>query len=261
MATPASISKPEPGDVLSPSQCNAYLSCSARWFFKHVAKLPDPASGSLVRGRAVHKVVNYWFAYRMELGTPPEPGEMAEAYDNAWEQAAEGAAFGASEDIAELRASGEQLAAKYLAEAAPEIDPAALDVPVSGEIGGVRVRGYVDLLDVNGCIVDLKTSSRKPSGVSPDYALQVATYAQIGPTYATGEVRLDTIVSTKQTQLVSIGYTVSDDDRRMTERIYPHVQRLMKAGAYAPNRSSNLCSRKYCPFADVCCDEFGGHVE
>ena len=256
-----STSKPAPGDVLSPSQLNGFLNCSAKWFFKHVEKLPDPASGSLVRGRAVHKVVNYWFQYRMELGTTPEPGEMAEAYDNAWEQASEGAAFGATEDIAELKASGEQLAAKYLAEAAPEIDPAALDVPVTGEIGGVKVRGYIDLLDLGGRIVDLKTASRKPSGVSPDYALQVATYAQIGPGFATGEVRLDTIVATKQTQLVSIGYTVSDDDRRMTERLYPHVQRLMKAGAVCPNRSSNLCSRKYCAFADRCISEFGGHVE
>jgi len=27
----------------------------------------------------------------------------------------------------------------------------------SGEIGGVTVRGYVDLMDANGCIIDLKT--------------------------------------------------------------------------------------------------------
>ena len=258
---PELTSKPAPGDVLSPSQINQYLGCSARWHYRHVEKLPDPASGSLVRGRAVHKVVNYWFQYRMELGTTPEPGEMAEAYDNAWEQASEGAAFGATEDIAELKASGEQLAAKYLAEAAPEIDPAALDVPVTGEIGGVKVRGYIDLLDLEGRIVDLKTASRKPSGVSPDYALQVATYAQIGPGFATGEVRLDTVVATKAVQLVSIGYTVSDEDRRMTERLYPHVQRLMKAGCYAPNRNSNTCSKRYCSFWAECTAEFGGHVE
>ena len=29
---------------------------------------------------------------------------------------------------------------------------------------------------------------------------------------------------------------------------------------YLPNRSSNLCSFKHCPFASVCEDEFGGRV-
>ena len=32
-------------------------------------------------------------------------------------------------------------------------------------------------------------------------------------------------------------------------------------GIYFPNRNSNLCSRKYCNFADACCKEFGGCVE
>ncbi len=44
------------------------------------------------------------------------------------------------------------LAQKYLVEA-----------PVAGQSGGVAVRNYVDPMDVNGCIVDLKTASKKPS--------------------------------------------------------------------------------------------------
>jgi putative RecB family exonuclease len=243
---------------LSPSSVNTFLNCSARWHYGRVRRLPDPPSGSLVRGKAVDRLINYWFRFRME-GLTPDGGQLAEAYDEIWEGEAEGAAFGVTEDVDELKASGEALASKYLAEAAPEIEPAQLAVPVAGAIAGVPVRGYIDLIDVNGCIVDFKTSSRKPSGVSPDYALQMASYAQLAPGVS-GEVRLDTIVATKQTQLVTIGYQVSDADRLMTERIYPHVQAGMRSGFYAPNRGSNLCSRKHCPFADACLEEFGGHV-
>lgn len=243
---------------LSPSSVNCYLGCSARWKYKYIDRLPDPASGSLVRGRAVHKLVNYWFAMSME-GPPPDHEVLGNAYDDIWDEVSEGAAFGAGEDVDELKASGEMLAHQYLTEVAPEIRPAALDVAVSGEIGGVKVRGFVDLLDTSGRIIDLKTASRKPGGVSHDYALQVATYAQLTPG-ATGEVRLDTVVSTKVPQLVNIAYTVSDEDRRMTERIYPHVQSLMQAGCYAPNRGSTLCSRRYCAFADECVAQWGGHV-
>lgn len=245
--------------VLSPSRVNCFLSCSARYHYRYVERLPDPPSGSLVRGRAVHRLVNHWFRLKMD-GLAPETGELAEAYNEIWDAECEGAAFGAGEDLEEIKASGASLAAKYLAEAAPEIQPAAIDVPVTGEIGGTPVRGFIDLMDTSGCIVDLKTASRKPSGVSPDYALQIATYATLAPG-ASGEVRLDTVVSTKQPQLVNIGYTVSEADRTMCERIYPHVKRGMDGGYYAPNRGSNLCSRKYCSFWERCSEEFGGIVE
>lgn len=248
-----------PERVLSPSQANAYLSCSARWHYRYVQRLPDPASGSLVRGRAVHKLVNHYFKFRIE-GLTLDNGHLAEAYDEIWEQESDGAAFASGEDVEETKQSGAALAAKYLSEAAPEIEPAQLDIPVSGTIGGVAVRGYVDLLDVHGTIVDLKTASRKPSGVSPDYALQVATYAALTPG-ASGNVRIDTVVSTKQPQLVSIEYNVPDADRQLVERIYPRVQAGMASGYYCPNRGSNLCSRKYCAFADACVAEHGGVVE
>jgi putative RecB family exonuclease len=238
---------------------NCYLGCSARWHYRYVQRLPDPASGSLVRGRAVHKLVTHWFKFRIE-GLTLDNGHLAEAYDEIWEQESEGAAFASGEDVEETKASGAALAAKYLAEAAPEIEPAQLDIPVSGTIGGVAVRGYVDLLDVHGTIVDLKTASRKPSGVSPDYALQIATYAALLPE-ASGNVRLDTVVSTKTPALVNIAWTVSDADKQLVERIYPHVQAGMQSGYYTPNRSSQLCSRKYCAFADACQNEIGGVIE
>ena len=38
------------GNLLSPSQANQFLNCSARWWFKYGAGLPDPKGGSLVRG-------------------------------------------------------------------------------------------------------------------------------------------------------------------------------------------------------------------
>lgn len=244
---------------LSPSSVNTFLDCSARWHYGRVRKLPDPPSGSLVRGRAVDRLVKHWFRFKAE-GLMLDAGQLAETYDQIWDAECDDAAFGATEDVDALKASGAELAAKYIAEAAPEIEPAVLDLPVAGEIGGVAVRGFIDLIDTQGRIVDLKTCSRKPSGVSPDYALQMATYTMLTPG-ASGTVRMDAMVATKAPQLVSISYAVSDADRRMCERIYPHVRAGMQSGYYCPNRGSNLCSRKHCAFADACVEEFGGYVE
>jgi CRISPR/Cas system-associated exonuclease Cas4 (RecB family) len=247
------------GGILSPSQANMYLNCSAKWWFRHGLNLPDPRGGNMCRGTAVHKTVEQWF--RLQLaGAGATVEDMGEVYDDAWDAAADETSFAADDDLAELKRQGAVLARKYLEEAAPEIQPAAIEQSVTGEIGGVPVRGYIDLVDVNGRIIDLKTSGRKPSGIEPGYAFQLATYQQLLPG-ANGVTRLDTLVATKTPQLVTIEHTTTEEERQLTANLYPRVREGIREGLYMPNRGSNLCSRKYCNFADACCKEFGGHVE
>jgi RecB family exonuclease len=101
------------------------------------------------------------------------------------------------EDVEALKASGAQLAGKYLREAGPLVQPLAAEVPVSGEIAGVKVRGIIDILDAEGRIIDIKTASRKPSKVSGDHAFQLATYTVLLDHSVSGETRIDSLVSTK----------------------------------------------------------------
>jgi RecB family exonuclease len=247
------------GAILSPSQANTFLNCSAKWWFKYGAGLPDPKGGSLVRGLAVHKTIERWFNLTLE-GVTPDIEDMREPYDDAWEALSADASFAADDDIDELKRSGAVLLRKYLEEVAPEIRPAALEQQVIGEIGGVKVRGYIDIVDVDGTIVDVKTAAKSPSGIASDYAFQLATYRQLLPA-ANGKARLDTLVATKTPKLVKIEYEVTDADQRLTCSLYPRVREGIREGLYFPNRNSNLCSRKYCNFADACCKEFGGCVE
>ena len=169
------------------------------------------------------------------------------------------AAFGADEDVDLLKRQAAVLTRKYLDEVAPEIQPAAVELPIQGTIAGVRVRGFVDLLDAQGRIIDLKTAARKPTGVNADYAFQLATYRQLC-SGANGSARVDTLVPTKNPQVVTQEYTVSPADLKMTEKLYPLVRESMREGIYLPNRSSNLCSYKHCAFAATCEAEFGGRV-
>jgi hypothetical protein len=50
-----------------------------------------------------------------------------------------------------------------------------VEVPVSGTIVGVAVRGIADIVTTDGMVVDVKTASRKPSGLAADHSLQLAT--------------------------------------------------------------------------------------
>lgn len=258
-ALPGTAPQNDLGAVLSPSQVRTFRDCGAKWYYKYALGLPDPPNGALVRGRVVHKMAEAFFRAKLE-GTVPDPDDLQASFDEAWDRAANEAAFGADEDVDLLKRQAAVLTRRYLDEVAPEIEPAALELAVQGMIGGVPVRGFVDLVDRSGRIIDLKTAARKPTGVSADYAFQVATYRQLCPG-ASGMARVDTLVATKTPQVITQEYTVSLADMKMTEKLYPLVREAIREGIYLPNRASNLCSFKHCAFAATCEAEFGGRVK
>jgi RecB family exonuclease len=248
-----------PGELLSPSQISTYLGCEAKWRYKYQLDLPDPPGAGAVRGKAFHAIVEYWMRAKM-AGVQLDLAGIGDVWNYAWDEAAEGAVFHAADDIETIKARGQELTVKYLAEVGPTIEPAAVEFPVTGKIGGVSVRGFVDLIDTSGRIIDLKTTGRKSSKLPAQQALQMATYVALTPG-ASGETRVDTLVSTKEAQLVQIEYTPGESGRRLIERLYPLAAEGMKNGLYMPNRTSVLCSRRHCNFADQCEREFGGIVE
>jgi putative RecB family exonuclease len=247
------------GEVLSQSQVRTFTECSARWMFKYSWELPDPPTPALTLGEAFHAAMEANFRQKIETRKDLPVAEVAQAYRRAFAERAGETQFGA-DDPATVEAKGAELVALYMREAAPRIQPRAVEVEVEGKIAGVRVRGRIDLVDWAGRIVEFKTSSRKPSGITSQNAFQLATYARLVEG-ATGETRVDTLVKTKLPQLVQIGHQVNGQDYLATERLYPLAQAAMREGFYYPNRNSVLCSRRNCPFWSACEDEFGGRVE
>ena len=255
-------SAPEPGlaKVLSPTQVRTFLGCSARWWFKYGLALPEPKNSALALGCAVHRALEANFREKIQTKQDLDTLGVVALFRTAWQDQAQQTEFRDEEDPTGIGKVGEQLVAKYMEDAAPRIQPAAVELDVAGRIGGVPVRGKVDLLDVHGRVIDVKTAARKPSGIAPDYAFQLATYRQITPG-ASGEARLDTLVKTKTVQLIPQSYTVSNQDVRATEVLYPLVQGGIRKGLYLPNRQSMMCSRRNCAFWRACEREFGGIVE
>jgi hypothetical protein len=148
---------------------------------------------------------------------------------------------------------------KYLAEAAPLIQPAAVESRASGIIGGVKVAGYVDLLDVEGRIIDSKSTLKPIKGIAHDHRLQLTSYVMITPA-ASGACRLDTVTKGKTVSLIQKSFVVAEHDRRYAETIYPMVQDSIRDEIFLPRRNGPLCSRRHCGFWRVCEREYGGLV-
>lgn len=247
------------GESLSPSQANTYLTCRAKWYFRYLLGLTERTTGAVALGRAFHATLARNFRQKMSTERDMQSAELRDAFAEEWSAALREAALREDEDASELAVAGQILVAAYTAEAAPPIKPQAIEQTVQGEIAGVKVRGIVDLLDVNGCVFDFKTSSKRPNGIPAEHSLQLTTYAMITPG-ASGLCRLDTVTKTKTVQVVQQSYQVGSEDRRFAETLYPMVQESIRDGIYPPHRSSPLCSRRYCGYWRQCEREFGGRV-
>jgi len=142
---------------------------------------------------------------------------------------------------------------------APKIDPAAVELKVEGEIAGIRVRGWIDLLDVEGRVIDIKTAKAKPSSIEPMHKFQVATYAHLTPD-ARGQGRVDTLVKTKTPQVISQSFHITEEEMKVALTLYPAAQKAMHHQHFMPNRLSMMCSRRNCSYWRHCEREWGGEV-
>ena len=245
--------------MLSPSQLNCWLDCQAKWYYKHVLNLPDVQGANLTLGRAVHSALGENFAQKIETKQDLDGLGVEALFVDAFESELQRATLTADDSVDDLIDTGRAAISTYMAEVAPTIDPAAVELHVTGTLAGVAVQGYIDLMDVHGRIIDIKTAKKKPAGIRPDYRLQVATYKQLAPA-ANGIVKLDTLVKSKTVQLVEQTFAITEADVKATATLYPLAREGMRSGLYMPNRNSMLCSRKYCPYADRCEADFGGQV-
>src|ERR1035438_10102317 len=251
--------KTDPAPVLSPSQVRCFFECQARWWFKYGLQLPERKNSSLALGLAVHQALEVNFREKLETREDLETAGVVVVFREAWMEQVPQTEFTADESQGDLRRLGERLVTKYMDEVARTVEPAAVELDVQGEIAGVAVQGRVDVLDVEGRLIDFKPVSRRPSCLPPNYAFELPTYQQITPG-ASGEVRIDSMVKTQTVQIVQQAYTVEEPDIRATQVLYPMAQKAMGTGMYCPNRQSMLCSQKHCSFWKHCEEEFGGRV-
>lgn len=248
------------GAVLSPSQATQFLNCPAKWMFRYLLNLKEPGTAATALGTAFHQTIAHNYRQKIDTAQDLPRAELRRFFREVLGQQLEHAVLLPPEQPLELLELGEIMLTKYLNEAAPLIQPAAVETKVTGMIGGVKVYGYVDLLDMEGRIIDSKSSLKPFKGVSHDHRFQLTSYAMITPA-ATGHCRLDTVTKGKTVSLVQKSLTITDADREYAQTVYPMVQESINEGIFLPRRNGSLCSRRYCGFWKNCEKEFHGVVK
>jgi CRISPR/Cas system-associated exonuclease Cas4 (RecB family) len=250
------FSAPAPsGRTLSPSQVGQWLDCQAAWWFKRLG-LPDPPNANLALGRAIHEAAAVALNAQRQ-GVSVEWQELADSLRAFLDIELSAAVLRDDDDAEQLHSQAADMLRAWWEQSAPHTHAAAVESDLSGTLGGVPVRGIADVLTKDGVVIDLKTASKKPAGISGNHVLQLTTYAALADCR---KARIVTITKTKTPAVHEHTLSITPEHIRHAERLYSLAAEQMEAGLYLPNRNSNFCSRANCAFAEACLAEFGGEV-
>ncbi|GAA5103442.1 RecB family exonuclease [Haloechinothrix salitolerans] len=255
--------------ALSPSRASDFKQCPLLYRFRAVDKIPETPSKAQVRGTLVHAVLERLFALPAEERVPARAKELVDplwaelsAENPEWAALFSGDADDAATAESDWLASAGELLDTYFGLEDPSaLEPQACEERVEVELGsGVRLRGYVDRIDVAETgevrIVDYKT------GAAPREIGEIKAMFQM-KFYALVLWRLrgavpDQLKLMYLTDGQSLTYTPDEAELRRFERtleaIWQAILRAGKSGDFRPSKS------KLCRWCDhqARCPEFGG---
>jgi putative RecB family exonuclease len=174
---------------LSPSRASDFKTCPLLYRFRSIDRLPETPTRDAVRGTVVHTVLEHLY----DLPAAERTVAAAQAsVEPSWQglvadepQLAE--LFSQDPDGAELTSwldSARRLVANYFTLEDPQrLEPAAREQLVEVVLDGLRLRGYVDRLDISPSgdirIVDYKTGSIPREAFEAKALFQMKFYALV----------------------------------------------------------------------------------
>jgi putative RecB family exonuclease len=251
---------------LSPSRAADFKSCPLLYRFRCVDRLPQAPSLAATRGTMVHAVLEALFdrpAADRTLATAREL--LPEAWRRVRAEAPEVEQLFADDvdgsEFAEWMASAAALIGNYFQLEDPSrLEPESREQLIEVVVDGLRLRGYVDRLDVTPAgdirVVDYKTGSTPREAFEAKALFQMKFYALV--LWRTRGVvpRQLRLIYLSDTDTLS--YAPDADELVRFERtvlaIWAAIQRAMQTGDFRPS-PSRLCD--WCDHKALC-PAFGG---
>ena len=246
-------------DHLSYSQINTYLSCSLKYKFHYVDKIPPAfTAASLAFGSAIHEAAAAFYQTVLE-GDSLRADQMLDVYRDAWREAGKVKFFnGDNEDKLALKA--EELINVFHASSDPSSQVVGVEEFFELPLEGLPpFHGYIDLIEegADGCvtIVDLKTASKKLSDSNVHSNLQLTAYAlgaqALGFEPESLTMRLDVLTKTKNPELVKYETTRTEEDRQRFLRLVYSVWNGIEREIFFPKEDWH-CTQ--CAWAKECAE-------
>ncbi|MCP2251535.1 putative RecB family exonuclease [Prauserella aidingensis] len=261
--------QPRRRPALSPSRAGDFKQCPLLYRFRAIDRIPEPPTKAQVRGTLVHSVLERLFALPRGDRSPERAHELlAPTWEELYRASPEWAELFAEDETGPdghaagwLDGAGKLLDAYFDLEDPNRLDPEACELHVETELGsGLRLRGYVDRLDVAPTgeirVVDYKTGAA-PRAIGEAKALfQMKFYAVV--LWRTRGVvpRQLKLMYLRDGQ--DLAYTPDEDElarfERTLEAIWSAIVTAGRTGDFRPS-PSKLCD--WCAHQALC-PAFGG---
>lgn len=256
-------------EAISISQINLYLTCSLKYRFQYIDRLPRLVqSAGLVFGGAIHKALE-WLHKERRNGRNPPLDEVLRVFEADWHAQLLDAEVVFPDDDGKEKFvhKGKELLSQYYHRPAKPVRDAEvyfqlpLANPTTGEALDVPLRGVIDLVNADDTIDEFKAAARKfPIDDLPDNVQLTAYSYAFELLYGRPpkDLRLITLLRTKNPD---IDVQVTGRDKRDYERLFnlgKEVLKGIRAGVFIPSRGCWLC--KDCEY-DPDCREWAGNEE
>jgi RecB family exonuclease len=245
------MSEPE---HISVTQLKMYLRCPLQYFFRYGCGLKVQPTGDMLLGRTVHQAIKDNYRQKLQSYEDLPLSDMTDIFDYHWEQETKEAEFPLDEDSGKLKDQGIGMIKAYHETVSPTIQPLEVEREFLIENGNnmLPLKGYIDLIDDKGTIIDHKTSKKSYPPDSAQKDLQLTAYAlAYRQLYGEEEngVRLDVMVRNKQPKIQQLSGKRSDSDIKRFQRISGNVLRGIREGVYYPNEGY-MCG--ICGYGEMC---------
>lgn len=254
---------------ISISQINMYLRCSMQYYYRYIQGLKVQPKSALTLGSAIDTGLNHNYLQKIETHQDLKANEVEDVFSTEFESRKVDTLWQKDEDPAEIKDNGVKMIGAYHKQIAPTVQPIAVqkEIRIEFENFDYDALMYLDLIDDTKTIIDTKTTSKRYKSedtIPDDHRRQLAFY---GFGYRTQNqepesgLRLDYLHKGTGCEPFQIPLTYSDEDLRYCHSLLGYVANAVQQKVFIPNRSSFLCSQKWCGYWELCAKDIGGRIK
>jgi putative RecB family exonuclease len=249
---------------LSPSKVSSFTDCALAFRFSAIDRLPEPPSLAATRGTLVHAALERLFCLDAHARTLPAALECLVEATAALREHPEFAGLELDAEaeatfVAEARALVERY---FRLEDPTAITPIGIELKLEIELGGVRLRGIIDRLELDAdgelVVTDYKTGRAPGERQEQQRLAGVAFYSLLCERlFGRRPARVQLLYLADPVAIIA---TPTDRSTRGVERklaaVWTAVERACERDDFRPN-PSRLCD--WCAYKAYC-PSFGGDI-
>lgn len=243
-------------EFLNQTQVGMLLRCQQQWWFWKTLG-PKPPKAALTYGSAFHDGIGWDYASTLVLGQHQPVKEVIEVAVFGLENRKDATEW--DTPFVEAKDHLPKMVEVFHAEVAMHVQPAAVEEKIELRFEGQswRFRGYVDLREQDGTLVDTKTAARSWAEDRPQTELQPLFYSLAEPDQPS-RFRFDIAVKSKQPKVQRLERVVTPEQKQGALALLAGAKSVMDsiqsglAPALPTGYGGNLCSQRWCGYWHEC---------